>query len=143
MGLWCNFPPQSINYFDFSYLFKQPIGREEMEKLQKFLLLSRFFLFSHYSSSSNFDFAGNFCSSLLLLLLRCVSYVFYTCFLCFLWVIVDGSCSYHQECFIVMNPYLFFEEYQGLKLFRSICERIEQCRKQDTQNMHEFQIFWV
>ena len=43
-----------------------------MEKLQKFLLLSRFFLSSYYSSSPSSSFAGNFCTSSFLLALRCV-----------------------------------------------------------------------
>ena len=49
--------------------------RWEEIKLQKSLLLSRFFLYSYCSSSSSFYFARNFCSSLLLLLLRFVSWV--------------------------------------------------------------------
>ena len=115
-----------------TFIFSLYSQQEERrgDKTLEILLLSRFLFY--YSSSSSLYLAENFCIIPFLVLLRCVSCVFYTCFLCFLWVIVDGSCSYHQECLIVMNPCLFVEEYQGLKLFRSICERIEQCRKQDT-----------
>ena len=43
-------------------------------------------------------------------------------------MVVDDGCSNHYKCFMIMNSCLFIVEYQGLKLSKSIYERIEKCR---------------